>query len=82
MAAIKRAQINKHRKAAARLKPIQSPKPEGRIPKSRKAGRNPKPECRTARELICPSDFELRASFGSRISTFGFMLLERLAETV
>jgi hypothetical protein len=46
----------------------QNPKPEGRSPKEIRS-----PKLKTASEPICPSDFGLRVSFGSRISTFGFM---------
>ena len=54
---------------------------KARSPKAetRKKSEIRSPKRKTAREPVCPSDFGFRASFGSRISTFGFMLLQRLA---
>jgi len=71
------------------LRVLCPPEPQGRSellsnflgtkPEARKKSEIRSPKRRTARELVCPSDFGLLASFGSRISTFGFMLPQRLA---
>jgi hypothetical protein len=56
--------------------------PDGQEQSPKTECRNPKSEARNAATVpatVWFSDFELRASFGIRISGFGFMLYQRLA---
>jgi hypothetical protein len=88
MAAIKRVQINKSRKAVARLKPIQSPKAEFR---KKSEIQSPKIELLVGWFILRISGFGLLSDLGHRlcrvlvetefigVSTFRFMLPQRLA---